>query len=283
MNVIPSSWLPKVRMKRFHGHWTAGGRKANSSDRKAYHFLWEDDGQIVRGVDVAKNSGGTHDGYAAHTLNANTDAIGGSLCGMMGAVESPFYAGSAPITEIQWTHFIDDAARIVDFYGIPVGLKTTLFHSEVQANLGITQRGKWDINRLPFDPTVVGARAIGDRFREQLREALKGNLPLVSEPAEPIPAGGVARVTVDGLNFRRGPGAQHESTGSLPAGTMVEIVGVEGDWAQVKTPGGYTGWVHRNYIKMVDGPAPLEPTTPSPVRVLVNEIRDKLDKIESLL
>lgn len=59
-------------------------------------------------------------------------------------------------------------------------------------------------------------------------------------------------VTVDDLNFRRGPGVMNESTGSLPKGTKVVILNEAKNgstvWYQVKTPAGYTGWSAGKYI-----------------------------------
>ncbi|APH71472.1 peptidoglycan recognition protein family protein [Aquibium oceanicum] len=99
MNVIPGAWLPAVPMNRIHGHWTAGGHKANETDRKAYHFLVEGDGNIVRGIpSISANSGSLKDRYSAHTLNANTDSINISMRVMAGAVESPFDPSCAPLT-----------------------------------------------------------------------------------------------------------------------------------------------------------------------------------------
>ncbi|RUU39343.1 N-acetylmuramoyl-L-alanine amidase, partial [Mesorhizobium sp. M6A.T.Ce.TU.002.03.1.1] len=34
----------------------------------------------------------------------------------------------------------------------------------------------WDVSRLPFDPTVVGASACGDRLRQQVMVAM-GSMP----------------------------------------------------------------------------------------------------------
>lgn len=50
-------------------------------------------------------------------------------------------------------------------YAIPVTPSTVLSHAEVQGTLGIKQRGKWDISRLAFDPSVMGAKACGDLIR----------------------------------------------------------------------------------------------------------------------
>lgn len=291
MSSIPLSWLPKAQMFRFHGHWSAGGHKANSTDLQAYNFLWEGDGKAVRGVDVRKNEVNPatkrpYDGYAAHTLNANSGAIGGSMCGMMGATESPFRPGSAPLTLVQWNAFIRDGAQIIDHYGIPITKKTVLFHDEVPIHLGIAQRQKWDVSVLPFDMSVRGAVPIGDKMRDEMWSVLKGTTPKDPPVAhEPIPAGGTARVTSNSnLNLRRGPGTSHESRGLLPPGTILQILGpIDGDWVEVRTPAGYDGWVNRTFITMVDGPAPVEPTKPDPRRELIQQMRKALDDIEANL
>lgn len=282
MTQIPADWLPRVPMRGLHGHWTAGAHRANPTDLRAYHLLTEGDGVHRRGVDIRLNSGRLHPGYAAHTLNANTDRIGAAMCGMMGAQESPFNAGPAPLTQVQWDAFVRMTAQVVDFYAIPIGRKTTLFHAEVEANLGIRQRNKWDVMRLPFDPAIVGAAKIGDRWRDEMQAVLGGSLP---QAVDPIPAGGSAEVTAQTLNFRRGPGAQHEATGSLPRGLRVTVLDVTaaGDWAQVQTPARHIGWVAAQHLRMIDGPAPVQPTVPDPRRAWIEQARSQLDRLEARL
>lgn len=163
---IPADWLPWARMNRIVFHWTAGAHKASATDRKHYHLLLEGDGKLIRGIpSIDLNDAPLKPGYAAHTLNLNSDAIGVSLCGMAGAKESPFNAGKSPITEAQWNGLVDVIAQLCRRYSIPVTGKTVLSHAEVQPTLGIKQRGKWDVARLPFDPSVKGAVAIGDKLR----------------------------------------------------------------------------------------------------------------------
>ena len=265
MTQIPESWLPRVPMKRIHGHWTAGGHRANSTDLRAYHFLWEGDGQVRQGVDVVLNSERIKDGYAAHTLNANKNAIGAAMCGMMGAREVPFNAGPAPLTKRQWDAFVVGTSQIAEFYKIPVTKKTILFHAEVPIHLGIAQRQKWDVARLPFDPGAAGAVKIGDRWRDEMLTLRGGRTPAIIDP---IPAGGRAIVEAAQLNFRRGPGTDQEIVGSLPRGVKIDVEEVSGSWVRVKTPAGHVGWVNRNFIKMIDGPAPVEPTKPGTFSLL---------------
>lgn len=276
-SVIPAAWMPRVPMKRLIGHWTAGNHKASDVDRKAYHVLFEGDGNVVRGApSISANSGSLKNGYAAHTLNCNTDSIGVSMCGMAGAVESPFNAGRAPLTLVQWKAFVAGTAEMVEFYGIPIGPKTTLFHAEVQANLGITQRNKWDVIRLAFDPSVVGAKAVGDKWRAEMAAHLAGKA--VTAPPDPVPAGAiaVAKVAAPSSSTKTGP-----ITGSIPAGTMVEVLTPGADRVRVKTPAGYSVWVGRAALDLIDGPPALEPTTPDPRRVMIAEIRSRLDALEA--
>lgn len=276
---IPAAWMPRVPMKRIHGHWTAGNHTASDTDKRAYHVLVEGDGKIIRGKpSIAANSGGTKDGYAAHTLNANSDSIGVSMCGMAGAVESPFNPGRAPLTKMQWDAFVRAVAELASFYQIPVTPKTILFHAEVQANLGIAQRAKWDVIRLPFDPSVSGAKTVGDKLRREVSALLASGAP--SAPVDPVPAGGIGRVNAPVLNTRNAPNG--DVTGSLKAGTQVEINGIDGVWLNVTTTGGFSVWVHRNHITMIDGPPPLEPTRPNPRRALLQDIRNKLDELEAM-
>lgn len=188
MGPIPEGWMPAAAMTRVHLHWTAGAHKANAVDLRAYHILVEGDGTLQRGkASIALNAAPVKPGYAAHTLNANSGAIGVSLCGMAGAQEKPFRPGPYPLTSEQWDAGVAAIAQLCARYKIPVTRKTVLSHAEVQANLGIRQRNKWDITVLPFDPSVVGARAIGDRLRAEVIVAMGGvSLPTTAVTARPL-------------------------------------------------------------------------------------------------
>lgn len=166
-SVVPADWMPAAQINRIIVHWTAGGHKASGLDRSHYHLLIDGAGELIRGVPTISlnDARGVKTGYAAHTLNGNTGSIGVSLCCMAGAVESPFKPGTAPMTRVQWEALPAVLAALCRRYSIPVTPRTVLSHAEVQNTLGIKQRGKWDISRLAFDPSVVGAKACGDQFR----------------------------------------------------------------------------------------------------------------------
>lgn len=176
-------WMPDVPMSRVIVHWTAGSNAANQVDLNAYHFVIEGDGRLRKGTaSIAFNSRRLQRGYAAHTLRCNTGSVGVSMCGMAGACESPFHAGRYPITQAQWRALVVTVALLCRRYRISVGPRTVLSHAEVETNLGIRQRGKWDITRLPFDAGVVGARQCGDKLRRDVVGALNsgGDVPAVT-------------------------------------------------------------------------------------------------------
>lgn len=157
-------------------HHTGGGYKANASDREHYHFIYEGEGKEVRGnYSVGDNISTSDKIYAAHTAWANTKAIGRSVACMVGADPSagyPNFGSSAPMTREQFAAACLGIARGCIKYGTPVTRERVMTHAEVQPNLGIPQNGKWDITVLPWDPTVVGYRAVGDFMRECVRDAI---------------------------------------------------------------------------------------------------------------
>lgn len=162
-------------MQRLINHWTAGTYEASRSEREHYHFLIEGDGTIIKGLLPISANESTADGeYAAHTFRCNKGSIGVSLCCMLNAKEIPFRSGKYPMTKIQWDVMVKLNAKLCKQYRIAVTPTTVLSHAEVQKNLRIPQNGKWDFSRLSFDPSVIGARACGDKLRaEVLREIRK--------------------------------------------------------------------------------------------------------------
>jgi N-acetyl-anhydromuramyl-L-alanine amidase AmpD len=164
--VVPAHWMPPGRLERIICHWTAGQHRASDTDLAHYHILIEGDGKLIRGESpISANGIGGTGKRASHTLNCNTGSIGVSLCCMAGAREQPFEPGKAPMTAVQWERLVRVVADLSRRYDIPVSPQTVLSHAEVEANLGIKQRGKWDFTRLAFDPSVKGARACGELLR----------------------------------------------------------------------------------------------------------------------
>lgn len=297
--LIPREWLPAVPMKRIIKHWTAGHDQPNRVDLQAYHLLITGDLKVVRGVaSIALNSGSLKTGYAAHTLNCNTDSISMSLCGMAGAVESPWNPGRSPITEGQFRHSAKLGALLCEVYEIPVGRKTTLSHAEVEPNLGIRQRWKWDISgRFAWLPPGLHTPVeIGDWWRDMVSDEIDKDVragraakpnppapqPTAAPEADPIPEGARGRVTASTLNFRKGPGTNHAATGSLPQGTVVTVVSVKDGWLEVATPAGHVGWVARHHVEIFDGPPVSEPTVPDRKPKIIGKIRELLDELDEM-
>lgn len=88
----------------------------------------------------------------------------------------------------------------------------------------------------------------GEHDPEQVAAVIAGKQP-VSNFRNPIPV----TVTVEGLNFRRGPGVDTKSTGTLPKGTKLTVINEATNgpsrWLQVRTPAGYVGWVSGRYVE----------------------------------
>lgn len=171
-------------MKRIVIHWTAGTHKPSAMDRKHYHHIVSGDGEVVDGnLPVAANES-TAGGYVAHTRGLNTGSIGVSFAAMHGANERPFSAGKYPITEAQVKAMTQLVFDLSERYDIPITPETILTHAEVEPNLGVKQRGKWDVNWLPGMDQAGNARAVGDLLRQKVRDLHQSQL--LPTPPEPV-------------------------------------------------------------------------------------------------
>lgn len=167
-----------MAMKRIVLHWSAGGHKANATDKKHYHIIIEGDGKIVRGNHAISANESTSTPYAAHTRGLNTGSIGVAVAAMRGAKERPFASGPSPITNAQVEVLVDQTASLCRQYGIPVTRQTVLSHAEVEQTLGVAQRNKWDIMWLPGMSATGDAIEIGDKLRARIADK-------VSPPTSP--------------------------------------------------------------------------------------------------
>jgi hypothetical protein len=172
--VVPQDWMQAATIDRIILHWTVGKHEPSEYDKDHYHILVSGKGKVVRGnCDISGNSSTAKKGKtASHTKDCNTGSLGISLAGMIGAEERPLNLGAHPITKEQWDMAAVVAAELCKRYKVPVTPRTVLSHAEVQANLGIQQRGKWDVAILPWDRTFDTARECGDLFRKLVQEHL---------------------------------------------------------------------------------------------------------------
>lgn len=188
--------------KMITGHWTGGSYTPSDVDKKAYHRIINGDGKVVLGYhSIADNENTTDGKYAAHTFNNNTRNIGVAIAAMGGkeVKESPLVVGKYPIKPIQWNTFIREIASLCKEYNIPVTPKTVMTHAEVQTNLGIKQKNKWDITLLPGDENsrkrVRTAKEVGDIMRREVQFYIDKNYtkpvvvttPTVTKPVKPTP------------------------------------------------------------------------------------------------
>lgn len=156
-------------MERIIVHWTAGGHTPSNLDKEHYHYIVAGDGAVVPGKwPVEANRKPVKGKYAAHTLNCNTGSIGVAVAAMAGAVERPFDAGRAPITQAQMKALAGLCRDLAAKHKIPVTRETILTHAEVQPTLGIKQRGKWDISWLPGMKAPGDPVAVGDKIRAMI-------------------------------------------------------------------------------------------------------------------
>lgn len=191
-------------MKRIVIHWTAGGHTPSNLDKEHYHYIVAGDGAVVPGKwPVEANRKPVKGKYAAHTLNCNTGSIGVAVAAMAGAVERPFDAGRAPITQAQMKALAALCRDLAAKHKIPVTRETILTHAEVQPTLGIRQRGKWDIAWLPGMKAPGDPVAVGDKIRAMIaakpatapeKPAQRASAPQVSKAKDAVGtvAGGAA-------------------------------------------------------------------------------------------
>ena len=164
-------------MKRVIIHWTAGTNHASKTDKMHYHYIVEGDGSVVSGDLPPEANESTKTAYAAHTRGLNTGSIGVSMAGMWGAKERPFNAGRWPLTNKQVKAMCKLAAQLCAKYDIPVTRETVLTHAEVQGNLGVVQKGKWDVMWLPGMDQAGHPNAVGDLLRDQIKDAMTPAAP----------------------------------------------------------------------------------------------------------
>lgn len=105
------------------------------------------------------------------------------------------------------------------------------------------------------EPTVTPTPTPTDTPQSTFTATPRPTATLTPEPL------GVANV--DELNLRRGTGSDFDVIRKLSRGDQVELIGRNdaGDWLQVRTANGDTGWVSSQYIDLNRGPSELAVVT----------------------
>ena len=98
----------------------------------------------------------------------------------------------------------------------------------------------------------------------------RGFLELIDE-VPPTPSDASYRVDASTLNLRQGPGTNFTVIGSLKKGDVVAglAVSADGQWAQVRTGSGVTGWASLKYLTKITAPPPPPPPASDDILMIV--------------
>lgn len=146
--------MAENKFKRIVLHWTGGGYKANATDKKAYHFIVEGDGNIVEGTHKPEDNLDCTDGnYAAHIANKNTGSIGIAIACRKDLATQP--------TRKQVEAMCKLAADLCKKYKLQINRHTVATHMEHDP------KNKIDINNLPC-VAVYGRDNVGNWLRNKV-------------------------------------------------------------------------------------------------------------------
>lgn len=89
-----------------------------------------------------------------------------------------------------------------------------------------------------LDRTELAAEADGPRA---IPATLEADLP-------PADTSNALWITARSLNMRAGPDKGADLVATLPFGTEVTVIEIDGQWAMVSGPGGETGWMSTSFL-----------------------------------
>ena len=155
-------------MKRIIIHHTAGSYIPNNIDKKAYHYLIDNNGKVFEGIHKPEDNENCNDGrYAAHTLKGNTGSIGVSACCNMKfnltTKVSPY-----PLTLTQFKSICKLCSELCKKYKISVDNIFTHYGFDLAHNI---KQGKVDITYLPFKPELNPIQ-VQNYFRTEIKKLL---------------------------------------------------------------------------------------------------------------
>lgn len=155
-------------MKRIIIHHTAGSYIPNNIDKKAYHYLVDNNGKVFEGIYKPEDNENCNDGkYAAHTLKGNTGSIGVSACCNM-KFNLTTKVSSYPLTLTQFKAICKLCAELCKKYKISVDNIFTHYGFDLAHNI---KQGKVDITYLPFKPELNPIQ-VQNYFRTEIRKLL---------------------------------------------------------------------------------------------------------------
>jgi hypothetical protein len=159
---------------RIHWHWTVSGYSVTPQTVKHYNGVFDCEGNEYDGGSPPQHQ--ANYGYnmgVSHTLNANTGSVGLAVACLAGVKPDwgsmTVKQGKYPITWNSLDSMLEKTMELCKLYNIYPSPWTTLTHAEIQPNLGIRQRGKWDIQILPDEPTkIISAIDAGNKLRKRM-------------------------------------------------------------------------------------------------------------------
>lgn len=162
-------------MKRIIIHWTAGQYKPNEIDKQHYHYLIDDEGNVIGGIHKPEDNRNLSSGYyAAHTGGGNTGSIGIAMCGMLG-FKNRKETGSFPLKKVQCERCFKLIAELAKKYNIQITNQNVMTHYEFgRKNWKTSSGGKIDIIYLPPYSDIEQDK-VGDFIRNKARWYLEKN------------------------------------------------------------------------------------------------------------
>ena len=152
-------------MKRIILHHTGGTYKPNQVDKKAYHYLIDGNGDILKGYYKPEDNEDCTDGrYAAHTKLGNTGSIGIAACCNY-AFSPTSKCSKFPLLQKQFEAMCKLAAQLSIKYNIKSKNIYTHWYFDKTHNIN---QGKCDIIFLPFKPEL-NPYQVNEYFKSKIK------------------------------------------------------------------------------------------------------------------
>lgn len=158
-------------------HWAASSYDVTWDVRRHYNGVFDEKGNEYDGGAPAQQQALyiPEKIGVSHTYNGNTGAIGLSCAGMAEAKvnwgTNTVDMGRYPLTWAAVDGMLEKTVEYCRAFGIIPSPWTTTTHCEIQTNIGIRQKNKWDIRVLPDNPKqLLSEREAGDILRKRMME-----------------------------------------------------------------------------------------------------------------
>lgn len=138
----------------------------------------------------------------------------------------------------------------------------------------VKQRYDQDVEQLDKIAENIGKRTDGyAAVYNQIAADNGGRQLVVDEPTKTRSAtsseatSGTRMKVLQGSNLRGGPGTDHAKVGTLSAGTVVRVIGQEGDWFKIANPSGGEAYIADFLLGSVDATIASSPTPKANARI----------------